>query len=91
MKRNDKYNEFYANKPTGGVCTIHYYLSGRDFYKRLTNELGSEAAASNYLNKLGYVGITMPTNYLHGNNTDGKRNYVIFNPNDVKIIKKTRF
>jgi hypothetical protein len=61
--------------------------SGDAFYKRLSNKLGSDKAASDYLHSLGIRGIK----YLDGSSRsagDGNFNYVIFNDQDVKITAK---
>lgn len=47
------------------------------------NRLASEA-----LYKAGFVGIKIPTGYYGHSSYYGEYNYVIFNPNDIKIISK---
>ena len=58
------------------------------FYKALSNVLGSDKAASEFLNENGYVGISYPAG---GGNAGNARNYVIFNESDLEIKDSTRF
>ena len=62
-------------------------LTGEQIYARLTQEMGSQQAASDYLNSIGIRGIR----YLdQGSRKEGKgtSNFVIFDPTDVKILEK---
>lgn len=57
-----------------------------DVYGNISTHLGSDMAASQFLNSLGYVGLSYPTEYVSkGGNEDGTRNYVIFNERDLDI------
>lgn len=56
-------------------------LSGGNIYDRISNLLGSDKDASQLLEKYGIKGIT------YFGETDG-RCFVIFNPDDVKVIQK---
>ena len=47
--------------------------------------------ASQILSEMGYVGISVPTNYTNGHRNEDVRNYVIFNESDAKIVGTTRF
>ena len=70
-----------------------YNMTGEGLYK-LIKRYGFNNNAqktSELLNKLGLVGISYPTNTLHGGNTDGTRNYVIFNEKDLKITDHVKF
>lgn len=64
--------------------------SEREWYSRVgggEKELGSEQAASDLLHSLGIPGIK----YLDaGSRAGGKgtRNFVVFNPDDVKILER---
>lgn len=55
----------------------------RDLYGDIASYLGSEKAASMFLNESGYVG----AKYADAGNT----NYVIFNEKDLKILRAERF
>lgn len=57
------------------------YMMGREIYKNISSELGTEKSASLLLEKHGIKGITY----------DGRRDgrcFVVFNPDDVKVIQK---
>lgn len=56
-------------------------LSGKEFYKLLSKELGGDRLASKYLNKHGIKGIT------YEGAEDG-RCYVVFDDKAIKVIKK---
>lgn len=62
-----------------------------DIYEELSVGLGSPKSASEFLNSLGYVGISYPAEYMSGGRSDGARNYVIFNENDAKITGRIEF
>lgn len=60
---------------------------GQGFYKMLTDDLGSDKAASDYLHSIGIRGIR----YLDGSSRSagaGNSNYVIFSDDDVSITAK---
>lgn len=65
--------------------------TGADLYEELSVGLGSPKTASEFLNSLGYVGISYPAEYMSGGRPDGARNYVIFNEADVKIVDRIEF
>lgn len=59
---------------------------GSYLYGTISTFLGSDKEASEWLHSIGYVGLRFPG---HNSNTGEKfMNYVIFDANDVKIIKK---
>lgn len=62
-----------------------------DVYEELSEGLGSPKSASEFLNGLGYIGISYPAEYMSGGRSDGARNYVIFNENDAKITGRIEF
>lgn len=64
---------------------------GQRIYKELSGLLGSDKAASEFLHSMGYVGIKYPAEYMSGGRSDGAKNYVIFDENDLKITDKIRF
>lgn len=57
--------------------------TGEKVYRAIGYILGSEKAASEFLNKQGYTGIAYEA--------DGAKNYVIFNEDDAQITEHTRF
>lgn len=65
--------------------------TGADLYAELSVGLGSPKTASEFLNSLGYVGISYPAEYMSGGRSDGARNYVIFNEADMKIVDRIEF
>lgn len=58
-----------------------HYMSGREFYKQLASEIGSEKAASEKLNSLGIKGIT------YDGENDGKC-FVVFDDKAIRIINR---
>ena len=62
---------------------------GAETYKWLEIQLGSDKAASEFLNSIGFVGIDYPANATTGGNRYGKRNFVIFNDKDIQIDNHT--
>lgn len=67
-------------------------LYGFTAYNKLSSMFAmGQKAASYYLSTIGYVGITMPTGYMHGNSDGDLRNYVIFDPKNIRILKKIKY
>ena len=64
-----------------GVKWDNRYDNGKYIYDNISNILGSQKSASQMLEKYGIKGIT------YDGNLDG-RCFVIFNPDDVKVIQK---
>ena len=60
--------------------------NGGYVYGTLSSIIGDDKATSEFLNRLGYVGIEWKGNNAATNETFF--NYVIFNPNDIKIVSK---
>ena len=58
-----------------------FLFKGRDFYKLLSKNLGSDKLASEKLNELGIKGITY-------NGLQDGRCYVVFDENSVEVIQK---
>lgn len=75
----------------GKRVVLNAQASGADLYAELSEGLGSDRAASEFLNRIGYVGIKYPTESLSGGNKDGKSNYVIFNEADAQITDRVEF
>ncbi len=63
----------------------------RFVYNRLSRWMGSQKAASQFLSSLGYTGIKYPAGTIMGGAEVGDTNYVIFKPEDMKIIEHTKF
>lgn len=66
-------------------------VTGEDLYHSIQHELGSDKAASLFLRDNGYIGIDYPANSFAGFTDEGKRNYVIFDENDVQIVNHLNF
>ena len=64
---------------------------GATLYGNVSAYLGSDKAASLFLNEMGYVGIKYPTGTMSGGNKDGSSNYVIFNENNLQIRDRVQF
>lgn len=71
------------------VLTTSY--NGEDFYKGLSQALGGDQIASEFLRDCGFTGIKYPVNAMRGGNSEGTHNYVIFNPDDAQIVDNTKF
>ena len=67
------------------------FESGELLYDRLSYALGSDKAASEFLSRAGFVGISFPAQFRTGGRADGARNYVIFNENDARITDHVAF
>lgn len=78
---SETYESLLAQKKTKNASKKMYGLFGEDYYNALSETLGSDKAASQYLEKLGIKGIT------YEGRIDG-RCFVIFNPKDVNVIQK---
>lgn len=75
----------------GKIAVLNINAKGEDLYAELSDALGSDKAASLFLNDLGFVGISYPANATTGGRADGARNYVVFNENDAQIKDRTMF
>ena len=63
----------------------------RFVYNRLSRWMGSQKAASQFLSSLGFTGIKYPAGTIMGGAEEGDTNYVIFKPENMKIIEHTKF
>lgn len=70
-----------------------YNLTGEGLYKLLSKYgfNNNPQKASNILQQIGYTGISYPAQYRTGGRSDGAKNYVIFNENDLKIKDRISF
>ena len=65
--------------------------TGKELYRDLTNALGSDKAASEFLSKAGFDGVKVIAQRNTGGNKEGKMNYVIFDENNAQITSHTKF
>lgn len=73
------------------IEVIDANTKGGDVYGTVSDFLGGDKQASEFLSSIGFVGISYNTGFKSGETTDNTRNYVIFNENDLKIVDKIRF
>ena len=71
-------------------------VKGNDFnrvYAILSDKsrLGSDKAASEFLSRAGFVGISYPAQFTTGGRSDNAKNYVIFNEKDLQIKDRIQF
>lgn len=87
LANEDNYDTFYSS----GFYTMESTTEGRYVYNRLRTIFRSEKAASLFLMQCGFDGIKYPSG-TKWNKPDGALedayNYVIFDSNKVKIVKK---
>ena len=67
------------------------YISGGDLYRRVSQRLGGDKAASKFFDSIGIVGMRYPAEYMSGGREDGAKDYVIFNERDARITDHVRF
>ena len=67
------------------------WQSGQKLIDFLIENLGSDKAASDFLSRAGFTGISYPAQYTTGGREDGARNYVIFDEKDLQITDHVRF
>lgn len=65
--------------------------AGKEIRERLADAFGDDKKVSEFLNKIGFVGYSVPTNYRSIAKSDASKNYVIFNEKDLKITDKVQF
>ena len=61
---------------------------GGDVYGTIASLMGSDEETSKFLHRLGYKGIKFPGD--NGETGEKFMNYVIFDPDDIKILEKTK-
>lgn len=61
---------------------------GGDMYGTIASLIGSDEETSKFFHRLGYKGIKFPGD--NGETGEKFMNYVIFNPDDIKILEKTK-
>ena len=77
-EENDRVNKSFEN--IGDILEKHDF-TGREIYNALSDALGGDKAASQYLNSIGVLGIT------YDGREDG-RCYVVFDDKAIKVIQK---
>lgn len=75
----------------GKIAVLNINAKGKDLYAELSEVLGGDKEASQFLNEMGFVGISYPANATTGGRADGARNYVIFNEGDAVIEDRVEF
>lgn len=97
---NDNYRKSRVDMFTGGIAKStatnakevdDFTRRGDNVYHLLESILGDDKSVSEMLGLLGYSGISYPAQYQSGSREDGKRNYVIFNDSDLKIVDRVEF
>lgn len=66
---------------------LNYYPNGKFFYENFALYCGSDKDASDYLWQMGISGIRYSAGSFYNIGTDCT-NYVVFDPADIKILKK---
>ena len=67
------------------------WQSGQKLIDFLIENFGSDKAASEFLSRVGFTGISYPAQATTGGRKDGARNYVIFDEKDLQITDHVRF
>lgn len=97
IKNADKEQMIPILVKTNGLTRNTVYDNGnveddmRFVYNRLSNWMGSPKAASKFLSSLGFTGIKYPAGTIYGGAEEGDVNYVIFKPEDMKIVEHEKF
>lgn len=78
------------NQSRAAVFAATGRANGDRLYKDLSDAFRSQETASKVLNEIGFTGIKYPAGTIMGGG-NGATNYVIFNENDAKITKRTKF
>lgn len=90
-KKVGQYDTYKIDGNENEVWLEPSLTSGKELYRDLTNALGSDKAASEFLSKAGFVGVKVIAQRNAGGNKDGKMNYVIFDENNAQITSHTKF
>ncbi|MGN1220175.1 MAG: hypothetical protein ACI4TU_04475, partial [Candidatus Cryptobacteroides sp.] len=78
-------------KKDGKKIVLNRNATGADVYLELEDALNGSRQASEAFDRMGFVGISYPAQYMTGGRQDKARNYVIFNEKNMKITDKVRF
>lgn len=90
-KKVGQYNTYKIDGNEHEVWLEPSLTTGKELYRDLTNALGSDKAASEFLSKAGFVGVKVIAQRNAGGNKEGRMNYVIFDENNAKITSHTKF
>jgi hypothetical protein len=77
----------YGGKKTELASAVHNRLRGADWYYVLSKKLGSDQAASEYLQSIGIPGHRYLTGESRGKGV-GDYNYVLYDPEAVRVLER---
>ena len=90
-KKVGQYDTYKIDGNENEVWLEPSLTTGKELYRDLTNALGSDKAASEFLSKAGFVGVKVIAQRNAGGNKEGNMNYVIFDENNAQITNHTKF
>lgn len=90
-KKVGQYDTYKIDGNENEVWLEPSLTTGKELYRDLTNALGSDKAASEFLSKAGFVGVKVIAQRNTGGNKEGKMNYVIFDENNAQITSHAKF
>lgn len=90
-KKVGQYDTYKIDGNENEVWLEPSLTTGKELYRDLTNALGSDKAASEFLSKAGFVGVKVISQRNAGGNKEGNMNYVIFDENNAQITNHTKF
>lgn len=90
-KKVGQYDTYKIDGNENEVWLEPSLTTGKELYRDLTNALGSDKAASEFLSKAGFVGVKVIAQRNSGGNKEGNMNYVIFDENNAQITSHTKF
>ena len=73
------------------MIVLNINATGAELYTELSEGLGGDKQASEFLNDIGFVGISYPAEAMSGGRADKAKNYVIFNESDAQITDRIEF
>lgn len=84
---------FYGDEMAAGgyFAKMGENAAGFQLYGALARSLGSDKAASGLLSRAGLTGIKYAADRNNGGRADGKKNYVVFKEDDMRITGHVRF
>lgn len=84
---------FYGDEMAAGgyFAKMGENVAGFQLYGALVRSLGSDKAASGLLSRAGLTGIKYAADRNNGGRADGKKNYVVFKEDDMRITGHVRF
>lgn len=84
---------FYGDEMAAGgyFAKMGENAAGFQLYGALVQSLGSDKAASGLLSRAGLTGIKYAADRNNGGRADGKKNYVVFKEDDMRITGHVRF